>query len=276
MPNGLTIQPNGQTLIVTAIGSNVFYTDTGLSAAVTLPALVTADTTWYCSAANAGHNTFTVTQADGTVLMNAQSLFVGQTTDTFIRPAPTASQMAADTGVLDYFDTHGISGAEETMPRQLAATAVTMTSGDLKLSYFTARKTIKVASISVATGGTGAGATPTTIKLGIYSVAANGDLTLQASSANDTALFSGTQTVYNKALSASYTITAGSRYAVGIIVVTGAAAPTLMGIAPSFGLAGLAPKFAGYRASRTDLDASITAAQSAQTANQIYAALLTT
>lgn len=65
--------------------------------------------------------------------------------------------------------------------------------------------------------------------MGIYSVAANGDLTLVASTPNDTTLFAATFTSYSKALSAALNKVAGQRYALGLIVVTAAAIPSFIG-----------------------------------------------
>ena len=95
--NGLTIQPNGQTLVVTAGPAN-FYSDTGLSAAVTYPVTVSATTPWYCSAAVAAavpDVSLTITQPDGSTIYSG-SIRVGQTTDTFVRPQPTGYQVAED------------------------------------------------------------------------------------------------------------------------------------------------------------------------------------
>ena len=66
--------------------------------------------------------------------------------------------------------------------------------------------------------------------MGVYSVAGNGDLTLVASTPNDTSLFAATFTAYPKALSASLQKTAGARYAAALLVVSGATMPTFHGL----------------------------------------------
>jgi len=95
--NGLTIQPNGQTLVVTAGPSN-FYSDTGLSSAVTYPVTVSSTTVWYCSGAVAvavPDVSLVITQTDGSTIYSG-SIRVGQTSDTFVRPQPSPFQVAAD------------------------------------------------------------------------------------------------------------------------------------------------------------------------------------
>ncbi len=126
------------------------------------------------------------------------------------------------------------------------------------------------------TSTTAAGATPTLVRYGLYEANASGDLTLRASTANDTALLAAADTRYFKAFSASWQIKAGRRYAISILVVTAAAAPTLLGlpaVAAGFD-AGVAaifsqdPKRSSNFAAQTDLVASVTNAQAAA-----YAAL---
>ena len=107
-------------------------------------------------------------------------------------------------------------------------------------------------------GGTAAGATPTLIRVGLYEIAADGDGTLVAATANDTSLLAVANTAYEKALSAPYTLRRGQRYAAGLLVVTGATAPTIAGGA-SFSVAtegAEEPRMNGSIGSQTDLPAS--------------------
>jgi hypothetical protein len=53
----------------------------------------------------------------------------------------------------------------------------------------------------------------------LYSVAADGSLTLIGSSANDTAYLSAASTTYTKALSAAVQVYVGQRYAIGPLTV---------------------------------------------------------
>lgn len=155
------------------------------------------------------------------------------------------------------------TGAEANMNRLdvTGASYVTMASGTAVFSYFRAKQSITIASLKAYTGSTAAAATPTTIKLGVYSVdEATGDLTLLASTANDTTLFAATFTGYTKALSAPVALTAGNRYAYGILEVSGAAVATLQGVV----FAGFQaeffrePRLSAIVASQTDLASSYT------------------
>lgn len=176
----------------------------------------------------------------------------------------------------DYLNTQALSAGESSVPRDVVMASVTMSSQSLRLAYFTATKTESVATVRVQTTGTAAGATPSLIRVGLYSVAANGDITLVASTANDTALLAAQNTMYSKALSAPYTKQAGQRYAVGLLVVTAAAAPTVAG-APVTLVAsevGLAPKLGGLVSSQADLPASVVSASVSDSANRPYIALV--
>lgn len=109
----------------------------------------------------------------------------------------------------------------------------------LFLNYFTAKRTETITQASLMTGSTAAAATPTLIRFAVYSVAANGDLTLMNSTVNDTTLFSATFTVYTKAYSASFSKVAGQEYALGLLIVSAAAMPQLRGLQfPAAGLDG--------------------------------------
>lgn len=145
----------------------------------------------------------------------------------------------------------------------------------LMLTYFTAARTETIGTLTVVTGTTAAGATPTLCRMGIYSVAANGDLTLVASTANDTALFAATSTSYAKALSASVGLTAGDRYAVGVLVVSAAAIPTFVGHLGATASAATAltslvtPRRLGRVLSQTSLPSSVSAGSVSATAARI-------
>jgi hypothetical protein len=166
-------------------------------------------------------------------------------------------------------------GDQEAYARILADQAtVAGTSQLLRLVYFTAYKTETISNLVVASGSTGAGATPTVCRLGIYSEAANGDLTLIGSTPNDTTLFSSTNTVYTKAMSASVDLVAGTRYALGVLVVTAATAPTFVGRTLNSSATNQAtPRIVAQRASQSDLPSSITNANLANTGSALWAAV---
>lgn len=187
-------------------------------------------------------------------------------------------------GRLDVLESDRLTVGQATMPRSAASSgaAVAGTSGTVRLSYFTASSTFTSTQVTVYSGGTAAGATPTLVRIALYTVAANGDLTQVAATVSDTALFAAIGTAYTKSWAASVGIVGGTRYALGILVVTGAAAPTYPGSQPFAGLAssaalfGTAPRVSGAITGQTDLPASPVASASVtnSTSGMAYAQIL--
>lgn len=155
--------------------------------------------------------------------------------------------METDTGVIKYgdgstawlslvapgapdSDTHAdtLASGEDTFNRRSAVTGFGLTSGALYLSYFTAQRTEQVGSAEYTVAATAAGATPTLVRYGLYSIDGAGAGTLVASTPNDTALLAATFTAYAKAFSAPATKTRGQRYALALLVVSAAAMPAML------------------------------------------------
>lgn len=172
---------------------------------------------------------------------------------------------------ISQLEANRVTTGVETFPREFADQLnTTLPTGTLGLTYFTAYKDQTVASLRTATGNTAAGATPTLCRLGLYSVASNGDLTLIASTPNDTTLWAAATTIYTKALSASVNLARGQRYALACLVVTAAAAPTLVANQPSSIFAAEAPRLTGQLGGQTDLPASVTAGSVVATNRRVY------
>lgn len=174
------------------------------------------------------------------------------------------------------YDDSSLSVGESVYSRKnISSTGLSTASGSLRMAFFTAGRTETISQIRVISGGTAAGATPTLIRIGVYQVDdATQNLTLVASTPNDTALLAATNTVYTKSLSVPFVKYKGTRYAVGLVIVTAAATPTLVGNngAPA-SEAFVAPHMAAYSA-QTDLPATITDASLTSGASIIYFALL--
>lgn len=193
---------------------------------------------------------------------------------------PTAHAASHRAGGADYVQPEGLlTIGEETIPRLSLGFGssgfyVPSTSGRVLGAQFVARKTETVTQVRVVTGGTAAGATPTLCKIGVYSVAANGDHTLVASTASDTALFAAANTAYTRSFAASFTKIAGQRYAVCVIVVTAAALPTFVGLPGAAGEFGVAPALSTRVDSQSDLPSSIAAGSLLTNGSPIYAVLL--
>ena len=173
-------------------------------------------------------------------------------------------------GVIDPDD---LTTGESTLPRRIVfSSAVTGGNSVLRLTYFTAKKTETITQVRTITGTT-AGVTPTLCRIGIYSVAGNGNLTLEASTANDTALWVAANTAYTKSLSASFTKTKGQRYAVALLVVGAATAPTFYGNALSGSEMAFGPRLSGF-SNQTDLVSSLTEASISASGSNHYVVLL--
>lgn len=171
-----------------------------------------------------------------------------------------------------------LAAGEETLPRAtLGFTSsgfyVPTVSGRVFGAQFVARKTETCAQMRVYTGNVAAGATPTLCKMGVYSVASNGDHTLVASTASDTALFAAAITGYTRSFQASFTKVAGARYAAVVLVVTAATAPNFVGLLGSIEFSA-ASVLATRLDSQTDLPASIAVGSLLTNASATYAALL--
>jgi hypothetical protein len=150
---------------------------------------------------------------------------------------------------------------ESTIPRLFAYGNVTLTTTTMRVAYFTAQKTETITQVRVNTSGTAAGATPTLVRFGVYTVAADGALTLIASTPNDTTLLAGANTAYTKALSVGFTKQAGVRYAVAGLVATGATAPTLpaSGVTAPAAEIGIDPRLSAAVSGQADRPASVAA-----------------
>lgn len=128
---------------------------------------------------------------------------------------------------------------EETFSRMFCNNAAPLVSGTLMLTYFTATKTEIISTIEAMTNDAQVGGTYR--GYGLYTVAANGTLTLVAKAEQ-----SGAGTLWNSGfqpiggfdtklgLTATYTKTAGQRYAVGALFV-GTTGPKLIANLPSNG-----------------------------------------
>lgn len=132
----------------------------------------------------------------------------------------------------------------------------------LNLTYFTCDKIFTATNIRTITGTTAAGATPTTCKLGLYQVNADSTLTLLAKTANNTALWAATNTVYDEAFEAAGTVSMvrNQRYALAILIDTAFATPTIQGqVWTNSNIGTYTPRLIGQVTGQTDIPASLAA-----------------
>lgn len=204
---------------------------------------------------------FTNARADGRI-----SAAVGVTVQAY----DATNAVTVDTERVD-----DLASGESTMSRRfVSANAVASGSQSLRLTYFTARKTETISQVRVPTGVTAASGA-TLCRIGIYEEdPSTRDLTLVASTANDTALWIATSTVYTKSLSASFTKTRGKRYAVGLLFV-GSTAPNFTGqTGVAGGEAGQTPRTGGLVGSQSDLPSSVSSGSINGQSHHAYVALV--
>jgi hypothetical protein len=147
------------------------------------------------------------------------------------------------------------------------STGVAQNSGTIFFVYFTPSVSFTVSSITMVSGSTAA-AGLTLARMGIYTMDET-TATLVARTASDTTLFTTTSTAYTRSLAtaggfpASYTLDAGSRYAVAVISV-GTTAPLYSGRLMNAGISALSPRVNSSLASQSDLVGSTTTFSGAQ------------
>lgn len=173
---------------------------------------------------------------------------------------PAAHHATHEAGGNDYVaDPDEITTGESTYRRRFVTSSTVATGNqNLRLSYFTARKSGTYTQLRAYSGGTAAAVGVTLIKLAVFSVAGDGTLTCIGVTANDTSLFASPSTEYTAATTGSFALVAGQRYAVGVLVVTGVTAPTLAGQVLVGGpgtLPGRAPMLSGVVTGQADMPA---------------------
>lgn len=184
-------------------------------------------------------------------------------------------------GSLDFLANHNAAAqaplavGTSNIPREMInSSSVTTGTQVLRLSYFFALKTLTSTQARILAGGTAAAATPTLVRVGLYSIDGAGNGTLVASTPNDTTLLAAANTSYTKSWSSSIALVAGTQYALGLLVVTAAAAPTMCGMSiASANEAAVVPRQSGQITGQADLPASFVTGAPAVSGSYVYAAL---
>lgn len=163
-------------------------------------------------------------------------------------------------------------GGIEIPHRRLITSSQTIGSQGMRVTYFTAPYSMLSRGAEFGTGTTAAGATPSLIRYGLYSVDASSQgLTLIASTTSDLTLLAAINTRYPKNWDTPAQLVAGQRYAVSILVVTAAAVPNFPSTTALVGvLHTLLPITGATVAGQADLPATVTSAAAAVAGTDIY------
>jgi hypothetical protein len=171
-----------------------------------------------------------------------------------------------------------LTTGEEAFPRELAiSTSVATATGQIRVSYFTARRSASTTQVRMVTGATVPSGTPTVCRIGLWRSAADGSASaLVASTAHDATLFAAASTTYTRSWSTPFTTVAGQRYAIGALLVTAGTCPSFLG-ATGAAIAletGTSPALAGVLTSQADLPDTFTSAVAGTGAGRPYAVIL--
>jgi len=192
---------------------------------------------------NSGTQTVGITQSGLTL---TQSQVTNLTTDL---AAKVSTTVAVD-------QTSMSSTVQDTHERLNSITSVGGTSQTVYWSFFTPLRDITVSQVTTASGGTAA-AGVTGARMGLYSISGT-TLTLLARTASDATLFTATSTLYTRSFDttggypATYTLTAGTRYAFAIRVQA-TTMPTLAATSTNSAIAALTPRVTAAIGGLSDL-----------------------
>lgn len=163
------------------------------------------------------------------------------------------------TGLVDLGYLHMSSSVIDVMPRTSATNTYATSSGTCVWAFFTAPQSLTVSSISYLCGATNS-ASLTLCRFGLYTFDGT-TATLVARTANDTTIFNTAFTVYTRSFDttggypSTYSLTAGTRYAVAVIQV-GTTVANFQATAAFSNLSTLAPRLTGTAGSLSDLPTS--------------------
>lgn len=285
---------NVQDVTLTAATVTVTLTGQVASKACSMTVFVRQDATggrlvtWPAAVAwPSGNVPLLTTTASGVDVINLVTLDGGTT---WLGFHGTTTAYESDPGL-------AIDAAVETEDRlaHISSTNVpAISSGAVHLSYFRARKTVTITKLATLIGSVAAAATPTVARMGLYSVATNGDLTAVCETdniatagctevtsswvtntnvrfgANAFAEYAAPLSGAHLGLPTSFTVHAGSMYAWAPIVVSAAAVPSFYGNNTGSPAWARSPRISGLITGQADIPATITAASVGKTTNHVY------
>lgn len=164
--------------------------------------------------------------------------------------------------------------AELVLPRiGTFASGITLSSGGIQVTYFTAQRTETCTKLITRSGGT-ASAGLTTGQVGIYAMSADGTTLTLVTSASDTTMWNSTFTLYPKTV--AFPKVAGQLYGLAVLAA-GVTMPSLAGagvdgaFASSLNIS--ASPVADFLGGQTSLPSTITVASMTNTGNLVQAAI---
>lgn len=177
---------------------------------------------------------------------------------TAILPTPGTPGATGPMGFSPYWD-RPPTNMVTTLPRWVQ-NSVSITTGELNITYFQSGTNLTVNNVTISTGDTAASGL-TLAKAGIYAVDGSYNLTsLLGSTANATSILGGTFTPYTIPLLASVSLTANTTYAVAVLIAA-SGMPNLVGSFTSEASSSLPPLHA-LLTSQSNLPATVTSASS--------------
>jgi len=192
------------------------------------------------------------TSTSATIGINQGSLILAQSQVTDLVTDLTAK---ANTTTLTGVNNQSTS-VVDTISRAIGYANIAATAGTLYFVFFTPSQNVTATQVSMASNTTGSSGL-TLARMGLYTFDGT-TATLVARTASDTTLFNSGSTLYTRSFDttggypSSYTLTAGTRYALGVIQV-GSQAASFAGVTGNTLITNLAPRTIGSVASQTDL-----------------------
>jgi hypothetical protein len=246
----------------------------GGAVTATMPAATTAGQTIVVKKIDSSVNAVTVVPA-GTDVINASAttllLEMQYDSATLVSNGAGAWIVAAGDHALSTLDlryaaSDSLTAGEFQPHRDRINGAVPLTLGYIVFTHFTADKTENINTLEMGCAGNWTG-TPTLCRYGVWSVAANGDLTPITATVSDTTLLITSGITYPKALAATWAKVRGRRYALGALCVGGTTGPSVQGfLGQSAGWltakSRVVPQWGGRLTGQTDIPAGVILASS--------------
>jgi hypothetical protein len=264
----LTVTPTTNSVVVSSVGVTGPKGDTGNTGATGSSGVVTVNApitnAGTSTAANLSVSAGTTTDAGILQLTDSVS-----STSTTTAATPNSVKTAYDLGnsAVTYGNLAKVlqnsTSVVDVLPRFVTYTNLGQSSGFAYFMFFTAPQSVSVTQISMQSGTTPS-ASLTLARMGLYTVDSSDNTTLVARTANDTTLFNASNAINTRSFDttggypSSYSLVAGTRYALALIQV-GTTPASVFGINASQNLIlSLAPRMSGNASGLSDLPTSRT------------------